>query len=295
MHRAAVDQRIELGAACQAGPAERPDAQRGLDDVVDAIGDDNLVTTTDYLPGHSEELTVTNDVNCGTAIAVGEKIKYAHNGTRYPLASVPETVGLDAQLRAAGAESRAAVGILTRSIRIVSEGDTINDLFPAEPRPGSATPGYYFGGHVVARQGFKTFQVQGVEFYQLGQGGKLGHYPIHFHHARRTTPGTFVRDSSIHDSMTRWIVLHGTQDVTLERNVGYKSIGHGYYLEDGTEINNVLTANLGVFARAAVDNVQNPRKVPGILAAPNLHTTTGESVPVPVRLRPSRGLLIMNA
>jgi hypothetical protein len=243
-------------------------------------GDKIVVTTTDYLPGHSEELTVTNDVKCGTAIAVGEKIKYAHNGTRYPLTSVPVIpVGLDAQLRAAGAETRAAVGILTRSIRIVSEGDTINDLFPAEPPPGSAMPGYYFGGHVVARQGFKTFQVQGVEFYQLGQGGKLGHYPIHFDHARRTTPGTFVRDSSIRDSMTRWIVLHGTQDVTLERNVGYKSIGHGYYLEDGTEINNVLTANLGVFARAAVDNVQNPRKVPGILAAPDLHTTTGENVP----------------
>ena len=38
-------------------------------------------------------------------------------------------------------------------------------------------------------------------------------------------------------------------------------------LEDGTEINNTFTANLGIFARAAIDNVQNPRKVPGILAA----------------------------
>ena len=75
--------------------------------------------------------------------------------------------------------------------------------------------------------------------------------------------------------MTRWIVLHGTQDVTLARNVGYKSIGHGFYLEDGTEINNTLLANLGIFARAAVDNVQNPRKVPGILAAPDLNTTPG--------------------
>ena len=122
-------------------------------------------------------------------------------------------------------------------------------------------------------------QIQGVEFAQMGQGGKIAHYPIHFHHARVTPAATFVRDSSINESMTRWIVLHGTQNVELSRNVGWKSIGHGYYLEDGTEINNVLTANLGVFARAAVDNVQNPRKVPGILAAPDLHTTTGEAVP----------------
>ena len=121
----------------------------------------------------------------------------------------------------------------------------------------------------------------------MGQGGASGHYPVHFHHARKTPPDTFVNDSSIHDSMTRWIVLHGTQDVTLARNVGYKSIGHGFYLEDGTEINNTLLANLGIFARAAVDNVQNPRKVPGILAAPDLNTTRARTY-LPIRLQPSR-------
>ncbi|MGH9772249.1 MAG: hypothetical protein ACRD4Q_11210, partial [Candidatus Acidiferrales bacterium] len=76
-----------------------------------------------------------------------------------------------------------------------------------------------------------------------------------------------VKDSSIWDSMTRWIVIHGTQGVRLARNVGFRSIGHGYYLEDGTETGNQLYANLGVFARAAVANVQNPRQVPGILTA----------------------------
>ena len=95
---------------------------------------------------------------------------------------------------------------------------------------------------------------------------------MHFHLARKTA-GTssahnaFVKDSSIWDSMTRWIVVHGTQDVTLARNVGYESIGHGYYLEDATEINNKLYSNLGILARAAVVSAQNPRQVPGILAA----------------------------
>ena len=98
------------------------------------------------------------------------------------------------------------MALLTRSIRIVSEGDAAR---PAFPPARTAT----FGGHTIVRQGFKAFQVQGVEFYQLGQGGRLGHYPVHFHHARRTPPGTFVKDCSIHDSMTRWIMLHGTQDV----------------------------------------------------------------------------------
>src|SRR4030095_6602964 len=122
---------------------------------------------------------------------------------------------------------------------------------------------YYYGGHTIIRQGFKEYQVQGVEFFQMGQGGRIGHYPVHFHHGRETPPDTFVRDSSIHDSMTRWITLHATLGVNLERNVGYKSIGHGYYIEEGAEINNQLFSNLGILARAAVDNIQNPRKVPG--------------------------------
>jgi len=263
-----------------ASPAAQDTSALVVDRPLSLKADDQIVvTTTDYLPGHSEQLTVASEVNCGTQITVKEKLKHAHNGARFSLTAVPDEVGLDSALRKDGAETRAAVGLLTRSIRIVSAGDTLNDDFPAEPPVGSTTPGYYFGGHLIVRQGFKVVQIQGVEFQQMGQGGRLGHYPIHFHHARRTNPDTFVRDSSIHDSMTRWIVLHGTQDVTLERNVGYKSIGHGFYLEDGTEINNVLTANLGVFARAAVANAQNPRNVPGILAAPDLHTTTGEAVP----------------
>jgi hypothetical protein len=242
-------------------------------------GDRIVVTTTDYLPGHSEQLTVSGDVACGTAVTVDETLQYAHSGTRYPLSTVPN---IDPVLKSAGAETRAAVALLSRSIRIVSEGDTLSDGFLAE------STGYFFGGHTIVRQGFKLVQIQGVEFYQLGQGGRLGHYPVHFHHARKTqnppkspdgtkdlpqAPPTFVADSSVWDSMTRWMVLHGTQDVTLARNVGYKSIGHGFYLEDGTEINNTLVANLGIFARAAVDNTQNPRKVPGILAAPDLYTT----------------------
>jgi cell migration-inducing and hyaluronan-binding protein len=240
-------------------------------------GDQIVVTTTDYLPGHSEQLTVSGDHACQSDITVKESLAYDHNGTRYPLDEGTHPgigrVGLSRDLMSNGAETRAAVGLLTRSIRIVSAGDTKDADFPA------ASTGYFFGGHLVVRQGFKTFQVQGVEFFQMGQGGRLGHYPIHFHHARKTPLGTFVRDSSIHDSMTRWIVLHGTQDVTLARNVGYKSIGHGFYLEDGTEINNTLIANLGIFARAAVANAQNPRKVPGILAAPDLHETVGENFP----------------
>jgi hypothetical protein len=236
------------------------------------LKDEIVVTTTDYLPGHSEELTV--DSISGNTVgfhlsgsAPGTGVTWTHNGTRYKLklGNQAGRLNLDADLVNNGAETRAAVALLTRSIKIVSGGNNAGDPFPAQPTT-FGTPGYFFGGHTVFRQGIKSVQIQGVEFYQLGQGGRLGRYPVHFHMVRQVPAGTFIEDSSVHDSMTRWYVIHSTQGVTLARNVGYLSIGHGYYLEDGTEANNQLYSNIGIFARAAVANVQNPRLVPGILA-----------------------------
>jgi cell migration-inducing and hyaluronan-binding protein len=102
----------------------------------------------------------------------------------------------------------------------------------------------------------------------MGQGGRIMHYPVHFHMVRKTPANTIVEDCSVAESMTRWYVIHGTEGITLARNVGYESIGHGYYLEDGTETDNQLFANLGVFSRAAVHDGNNTRQVPRILAAP---------------------------
>ena len=173
-----------------------------------------------------------------------------------------------------GAETRAAVALLTRSIRILSAGDTAGETFEAASKVaancqnGAAVPNCYsFGANTVFRQGFKQVQIQGVEFVNMGQGGKMGHYPLHFHEARHVPTDTFVKDSSINESMTRWIVLHSTQGVLFQRNIGYKSIGSGFFLENGTEVDNKFYSNLGIFARAAVNNPQNPRKIPGILAA----------------------------
>ena len=232
-----------------------------LDRTVDwQPGDQIVVTTTDYLPGHSEQVTIDSVTSngSGSVITLRDNLRYPHNGQRLDLSSLPAGIGPDNRQ----AETRAAVALLSRSIRVVSAGDALDEDFPAE------STGYYFGGHTVIRQGAESVHIQGVEFYQLGQGGRMGHYPIHFHLARRVPQDTLIADCSIHDSMTRWVTLHATQGVTLRRNVGYKSIGHGFYLEEGTEIDNGFFSNIGILARGAVDNPQNPRKVPGILAAP---------------------------
>ena len=240
-------------------------------------GDNIVVTSTDYLPGHAEQLQVGTSGVDGSTVHLTGVVQNPHWGQTYSLATVPcldppDYTAPNCEIGPAllpnqspedrSLDVRAAVGLLSRSIRIVSDGAAAGTALP------SSAPDSYFGGHTIVRQGFLSYQVQGVEFYQLGQGGAIGHYPVHFHMARITPTGTYVKDSSVWDSMTRWITIHASQQVTLARNVGYKSIGHGFYLEDGTETDNVLNTNLGVFARAAVLNGQNDRHVPGILAAP---------------------------
>src|SRR5262249_9938496 len=222
-----------------------------------------VVTTTDYLPGHSEQLTIAKDGVSPdkTTVTVTTPVRYLHNGQRFDLSTLPARLGMEID----AAETRAAVALLSRSIRIVSEGDAFGQPFPS----GAEQAGQYFGGHTIVRQGFAAYQVEGVEFYQLGQGGRIAHYPVHFHMARETPPDTFIQDCSVHDSMTRWYTVHATHGLLLARNVGYLSIGHGYYIEDGTEIQNRFFSNIGIFARSSVDNAQNPRQVPGILSAPD--------------------------
>lgn len=269
-------------------------------------GDHIVVTATDYLPGHTEEFVIDNvetDAK-GTKILIDttqpepiNAVQYPHWGQGYDYSSVvavhpdagPEpitdpNVKSVSTLPANHIETRAIVALLSRSIRIASEG-----AIPVLPRvPDSnhfpATENNYYGGHTIVRQGFNSYQVQGVEFYQLGQGGAIGRYPIHFHmdrsvpqpNATLNNRGTFVADSSIVDSMTRFITVHATQGVTLARNVGYKSIGHGFYLEDATEINNRLYSNVGITVRAGLSGApSNPRKVPGIL---NLAGNAGQPI-----------------
>src|SRR5262245_57316363 len=243
-----------------------------------------VVTTTDYLPAHSEELVIS-----GTFVNLRKKrtkleftrascpdnktecgVTFHHWGEEYSLSNKANRGIKRLKLNIDTVDTRAAVALLSRSVRIISGGDKKDDDFPPE------STGYSFGVHTVVRQGFKAYQMQGVELFQAGQGGRIGHYPVHFHMVRNAPSDTFVKDCSVHESMTRWYTLHATQGVLLARNVGYLSIGHGYYIEDGTETDNKLYSNIGIFARAAVAGPPrgsdsppdpNPRKVPGILSA----------------------------
>jgi hypothetical protein len=83
-----------------------------------------------------------------------------------------------------------------------------------------------------------------AEFRHLGKRDELGRYSIHFHLCGDTMRGSSVIGASIWDSHNRWITVHGTNALVIRDCVGFKSVGHGYFLEDGTEVNNILDHNL---------------------------------------------------
>jgi hypothetical protein len=87
-----------------------------------------------------------------------------------------------------------------------------------------------------------------AEFRHLGKEGVLGKYPIHIHLVGDTMRGSSIIGASIWDSGNRWVTIHGTNHLVVRDCVGYQSIGHGFYLEDGTEVDNVLDRNLAVQA-----------------------------------------------
>lgn len=87
-----------------------------------------------------------------------------------------------------------------------------------------------------------------AEFRHLGKPRVLGRYSLHFHLCGDTMRGSSVVGASIHDSGNRWLTVHGTDYLVVRDCVGYNSVGHGYFLEDGTEAYNVFDHNLAVQA-----------------------------------------------
>jgi hypothetical protein len=102
-------------------------------------------------------------------------------------------------------------------------------------------------GHTMYHK-YSTGSLGYAEFRHLGKKDVLGKYAIHFHLCRDTMRGSSVVGCSIWDSDNRWVTIHGTDYLVVRDNVGYRSIGHGYFLEDGTETYNLLDQNLAVGA-----------------------------------------------
>jgi cell migration-inducing and hyaluronan-binding protein len=97
-----------------------------------------------------------------------------------------------------------------------------------------------------------TMQVSGVEFNHMGQNMHLARYPIHWHLVGDAR-GQYIENSSIHDTYSRCVTVHGTNYVRVENNVTYNNIGHCFFLEDGVEHDNQYVHNLGILTKCHPD------------------------------------------
>lgn len=176
-------------------------------------GDEIVLASTDFDPRQAEKRTVANI--SGNTITLDRPLEYMHFGEI--------TFGVD---------QRGEVGMLSRNIRIQASEDSETD---------------YFGGHIMAMPG-STMQVSGIELYRMGQHMNLARYPIHWHLVNEGR-GQYIKNSSIHNTFSRCVTLHGTNNVRVENNVAFDNVGHCYFLEDAVETGNELIRNIGIMTK----------------------------------------------
>lgn len=185
-------------------------------------GDQLVVASTDFDPGHAEVVTVA--AVSGAAVSLLAPLAFSHYGELQTIAG--RTV-----------DERAEVGLLTRNI--VVRGDS-----------ATSTGGY--GGHIMGTGG--TLRVAGVMLRFMGQKGLVARYPMHWH-VMGPVDGQYFTGSSVWGSFNRCVTVHGTDNARVEGNVCHSHLGHGYFLEDGAETGNVIAGNLGLGTEATDEGV----------------------------------------
>ncbi len=180
-------------------------------------GDVIALASTDFDTAQAERRTITA-VN-GNAVTLDQPLKYMHFGKI--------TDGVD---------ERGEVGLLTRNILIHASDDAEKS---------------YFGGHIMAMAGSKMY-VSGVELSRMGQNMHLARYPIHWH-ILGDGQGQYIENSSIHDTYSRCVTVHGTNNLRIQNNVTYNTVGHCYFMEDAVETGNQFIHNLAMLTKCHPD------------------------------------------
>src|SRR6188768_2357995 len=174
------------------------------------VGDEIVLASTDFNPRQAERRTIA--AISGNRITLDQKLEYMHFGK----------ITFDV-------DERGEVGLLTRNIRIQASADAEQSVL---------------GGHIMAMPSSHMY-VEGVELNRMGQNLTLARYPIHWHLVG-DGKGQYIRNAAIHDTYNRCVTVHGTNDLQVENNVTYNTVGHCFFLEDGIEHGNQFVHNLAI-------------------------------------------------
>ena len=194
--------------------AETAEAGSTRIDVLDAsdwrVGDEIVLASTDFNPRQAETRHIS--AISGNTLTLDQPLEYMHFGEI--------TFGVD---------ERGEVGLLTRNIKVQASADAEDS---------------YLGGHIMAMDG-STMNVAGIELTRMGQHLELARYPIHWH-LNGDVQGQYIKNSAIHDTYNRCVTVHGTDNLRVENNVTYNTVGHCFFMEDGIETGNQFVRNLGI-------------------------------------------------
>ena len=190
------------------------------------VGDKIVLVSTDFHWDHGEERTI--QAMTGTTLTLDAPLAYRHH-------CATENFG------ATSITECGEVGLVTRNI--VIRGD-------------AASQASGFGGHVMVMAN-SSARIDGVEFLRMGQKGRVGRYPFHWHLIGDGT-GQYIDNSSIIHSYNRFLSIHGTHNTHVGGNFAFDTTGHGYYIEDGIETGNVIEDNLGAHVKNATNETPTP-------------------------------------
>lgn len=200
-------------------------------------GDQIVIAPTDFY-GVAETERLTVQTVSGSRVTLAAPLTKARWGRLQYVSPTGMTETPTTEVTPLVLDERAEVGLLSR--RIVIQG--ADDALWRDQR---------FGAHIMV-MGNGVLRLDGVELRRVGQGGRFGRYPIHFHLLSYAADGRLIGDataqmvthSSIWNSANRCITIHGTNGTTIRNNICYDIAGHALFLEDAVERRNVIEGNL---------------------------------------------------
>lgn len=91
-------------------------------------------------------------------------------------------------------------------------------------------------------------RIENVELRYMGQFGRLGRYPVHFHMIG-SVRNSYLRYNRIHHTFHRCISVHGVHHLRVIENVCYLNKGHSIFVEDAVETKNIIQRNIVIGTR----------------------------------------------
>ncbi len=176
----------------------------------------------------------------GSQVKINEGLKQSHWGVLQYVSNSGMTLEKTAEVTETVVDQRAEVINLSRNILIQGADD-------------SRWKDDGYGGGITLLRG-AVAHIEGIEMQRVGQAGKMGHYPIHFHRMSYGDDGAelgdlegqYVKNSSVWKSSQRCVVLHASNGVLIENNSCYDIRGHAFFLEDAVERRNRLVGNIAL-------------------------------------------------